>query len=220
MPSGHRRASPAGCSTSASSAASREAIRRDFPQRRHGVRASATSRRELSLTLEPTDLEAVVEEVASAFAPRAAADEVELTTSFHGSPELSVDPARIRQVLENLVANALRHTPAGGAVSIGLSRRDDELELTVSDTGPGIVAEQLDSIFDRYARSGGRLGLAIARSLVEAHGEHRGGEPARRRGDDTRAPTRLVRRDRDDAALAVEEHLGHGQVEAGAHLLA
>ena len=128
----------------------------------------------LSLTLEPTDLEIVVEEVASAFAPRAGAGEVELTTSCDSSPQLTVDPARIRQVLENLVANAVRHTPAGGTVSINLSQRADEVELAVSDTGPGIAAEELHSIFDRYARSadsgGSGLGLAIARSLVEAHG--------------------------------------------------
>jgi signal transduction histidine kinase len=128
----------------------------------------------LILTLEPTDVEMVVQEVASAFAPRAAAGDVELITSCDGSPELSVDPARIHQVLENLVANALRHTPAGGTVRIGLSKAEDEVELAVSDTGPGIAAEELDSIFDRYARSadsgGSGLGLAIARSLVEAHG--------------------------------------------------
>jgi signal transduction histidine kinase len=128
----------------------------------------------LSLTLEPTDLEAVVEEVMSAFVPQAAAREVELATSCDGSPQLNVDPARIRQVLENLVANAVRHTPVGGTVRIGLARRDDEVELAVSDTGPGIPAEELDSIFDRYTRSadsgGSGLGLAIARSLVEAHG--------------------------------------------------
>jgi two-component system sensor histidine kinase BaeS len=128
----------------------------------------------LSLTLEPTDLEAVVADVVSAFAPRAAAGEVELTTSCDGSAEVSVDPARIRQVLENLLANAVRHTPAGGAVNLGLVRREGEIDLTVSDTGPGIAAEELTSIFDRYARSadsgGSGLGLAIARSLVEAHG--------------------------------------------------
>ena len=128
----------------------------------------------LSLTLEPTDLESVVEEVGSAFAPRAEAGDVELTSSCDGSPEATVDPARIRQVLENLVANAVRHTPAGGSVSIVLSRRGDEVELAVSDTGPGIPTEELETIFDRYARSadsgGSGLGLAIARSLVEAHG--------------------------------------------------
>jgi signal transduction histidine kinase len=128
----------------------------------------------LSLTLEPTDVAAVVEEVASTFAPRAAAGEVRLTTSCDATPQVIVDPARIRQVLENLVANGVRHTPAGGTVNIGLSRRADAVELTVSDTGPGIAPEELDSIFDRYTRSadsgGSGLGLAIARSLVEAHG--------------------------------------------------
>ena len=129
---------------------------------------------ELSLTLEPTDLEMVVQEVASAFAPRAAAAEVELVTSCDALPEVSVDPARIRQVLENLVANAVRHTPAGGTVRIGLSQGEGELELAVSDTGSGIAVEEIDSIFDRYTRSadsgGSGLGLAIARSLVAAHG--------------------------------------------------
>jgi two-component system sensor histidine kinase BaeS len=128
----------------------------------------------LSLTFEPTDLEAVVEDVASAFAPRAAAAEVKLATSCDGSPEATVDPARIHQVLENLVANAVRHTPPGGTVSIGLLRRDDGVELRVTDTGPGIPADELASIFDRYSRSadsgGSGLGLAIARGLVEAHG--------------------------------------------------
>jgi two-component system, OmpR family, sensor histidine kinase BaeS len=128
----------------------------------------------LSLTVEPTDLAAVIEQVAAAFAPHAAAGEIELTTSLDSSPELSVDPARIRQVLENVVANAVRHTPAGGTVKISLMRREDVAELSVSDTGPGIAAEEIDSIFDRYARSadsgGSGLGLAIARNLVEAHG--------------------------------------------------
>jgi two-component system sensor histidine kinase BaeS len=128
----------------------------------------------LRLTLEPTNLEAVVADVAAAFAPRASATGVSLATSCDDTPEVDVDPARIRQVLENVVANAMRHTPAGGTVTIGLSRRDGEVELTVRDSGPGIPAEELESIFDRYARSadsgGSGLGLAIARSLVEAHG--------------------------------------------------
>jgi two-component system, OmpR family, sensor histidine kinase BaeS len=127
----------------------------------------------LTLTLEPTDLETIVEDVASAFTPRAAVGEIQLLTSCEPSPEVTVDPARIRQVLENLVANAVRHTPAGGTVTISVSRGEREVELAVSDTGPGIAADQLDSIFDRYARSadsgGSGLGLAIARSLVEAH---------------------------------------------------
>ena len=75
------------------------------------------------------------------------------------------DPARVRRAL---------HTPPGGTVAIQLSREDGGVACSVSDTGPGIPADQLDSIFDRYARSadsgGSGLGLAIVRSLVEAHG--------------------------------------------------
>jgi two-component system sensor histidine kinase BaeS len=89
-----------------------------------------------------------------------------------------VDPVRIREVLGNLVANALRHTPPGGRIDI-LARRaagdpSRELELLVRDTGSGIDPELLPHVFDRFARgadSGGTgLGLAIARGLVEAHG--------------------------------------------------
>ena len=90
------------------------------------------------------------------------------------SRPVHADGVRIRQVLENLVANALRHTPAGGTVAIVLARDGDALEIAVTDTGSGIPAEQLATVFDRYARSadsgGSGLGLAIARGLVEAHG--------------------------------------------------
>ena len=89
-------------------------------------------------------------------------------------PPIDVDPLRIRQVLENLVANALRHTPPSGTVTIQLSQKDDAVELAVSDTGPGIAPDELSVIFDRYTRSadsgGSGLGLAIAKGLVEAHG--------------------------------------------------
>jgi two-component system sensor histidine kinase BaeS len=108
------------------------------------------------------------------FPPREAAAGVALSTAPSSLADLNVDALRIRQVLENLVANALRHTPPGGTVAIQLSREDGGIACSVSDTGPGIPADQLDSIFDRYARSaesgGSGLGLAIARSLVEAHG--------------------------------------------------
>ena len=128
----------------------------------------------LGLNREPTDLGALADEVVAAFAPRAAAADVALSATSGSLAEISVDPLRIRQVLENLVANALRHTPAGGTVTIRLSEHEGRLVVAVSDTGSGIPPEQLDSIFDRYARSadsgGSGLGLAIAKSLVEAHG--------------------------------------------------
>ena len=96
------------------------------------------------------------------------------------------DAERLRQVLRNVVGNALRHTPAGTTISVGLARRRDEAEVVVRDTGPGIAAEHVPRVFERFYRvdgsartragqaeggSGGAgLGLAIVKHLVEAHG--------------------------------------------------
>ena len=129
----------------------------------------------LRLDREPTDVAATAAEVAAAFAPRAAAGGVALRRRPPtGCRARSSTASAIRQVLENLVANALRHTPAGGTVAIGVARAATRIEVAVTDTGSGIPPEQLPTVFDRYARSadsgGSGLGLAIARSLVEAHG--------------------------------------------------
>jgi len=94
-------------------------------------------------------------------------------------PSISVDEARMAQVLENLVANALRYTPAGGRIELSASGDQDRVTLSVHDTGPGISPEDLPFVFNRFYRgeksraeeegqSG--LGLAIAKALVEAHG--------------------------------------------------
>jgi signal transduction histidine kinase len=98
-----------------------------------------------------------------------------------GLPELSVDPERIGQVLANLLDNALRHTPAGGMVTISVteSRRSGGVTLSVADTGEGIPAEHLSHVCERFyrvdaardrAHGGSGIGLAIAKALVEAHG--------------------------------------------------
>jgi signal transduction histidine kinase len=128
----------------------------------------------LRLELEPTDLAAVADEVVSTFAPTATLAGVTIASVADELPEVDVDPLRLRQVLDNLVANAVRHTPAGGEVTIRLTRGERAIVVAVEDSGRGIPEEQLDTVFDRYARSadsgGSGLGLAIARSLVEAHG--------------------------------------------------
>ena len=81
---------------------------------------------------------------------------------------------RVREVLTNLGVNALRHTPAGGQVTVALHDHADRVEVQVVDTGSGIAAGEVGRIFDRFykgASSGGSgLGLTIARSLVVAHG--------------------------------------------------
>ena len=96
-------------------------------------------------------------------------------------PPLSMDPERMGQVLANLLDNALRHTPAGGTVTIsaGTSPRTGGVGLSVADTGEGIPAEHLAHVFERFYRvdtardrvhGGSGIGLAIAKALVEAHG--------------------------------------------------
>ena len=91
-------------------------------------------------------------------------------------PLLEIDPIRIREVLANLVANALRYTPAGGTVSITAAPEPGGgwLRVEVRDTGPGLAPDVAEHVFDRFTKSsdsgGSGLGLPIARHLVEAHG--------------------------------------------------
>jgi signal transduction histidine kinase len=92
-------------------------------------------------------------------------------------PSVNVDPERILQVLANLIANAVKFTEPGGKVTISAERKNNEVVISVADTGPGIPAEHLPHIFDRYwharrtARTrGSGLGLAIVQGIVTAHG--------------------------------------------------
>jgi histidine kinase len=114
------------------------------------------------------------------FQPQFSACEVELQVCVPSeSPQIHVDPDRIAQVLINLLANALRYTPAGGSVEIRLVAYEDLVQISISDTGIGIGAEHLPLLFERFYRvdksrgrsSGGTgVGLTIARYLVYAHG--------------------------------------------------
>ena len=103
-------------------------------------------------------------------------------------PALDADRVRVGEVLSNLVTNAIRHTPAGGTITLSASRTDVGIAFAVEDTGEGIPAEQLAHVFDRFAKApesrGAGLGLAIAKSLVQAHGgEIAADEHARGRHD-------------------------------------
>ncbi len=129
----------------------------------------------LPLHPEPTDPEVLVGDVVRAFQPAADGAGVSLATAIDGDlPLLELDPVRIREVLSNLVSNALRHTPAGGMVTIGGAATADEITLFVRDTGAGLDPAVRDHVFDRFVKGddshGSGLGLAIARALVEAHG--------------------------------------------------
>jgi signal transduction histidine kinase len=132
----------------------------------------------LVLQKEPCDPARLVSDLVQAMQSSAAKSGVTLgVRTADGLPPVEVDVARIREVLENLVANAIRHTPEGGTIQVGCRRdpaRESRLEFRVEDNGRGIAAELLPHVFDRYVKSvdsgGTGLGLAIAKRLVEAHG--------------------------------------------------
>jgi two-component system sensor histidine kinase BaeS len=130
----------------------------------------------LALHPEPTDPDVLVTDVIRSFEPAATAAKVELHSAIEGDlPILEVDPVRIREVLSNLVANAIRHTPEGGRVTMAASVEADRrwVRLEVRDTGRGIDPGLLPHVFDRFVTGdssrGTGLGLAIARQLVLAH---------------------------------------------------
>ena len=129
----------------------------------------------LTLHREPTDPRQLIDAAVQAFT--AQAEEAGVRLEARGTntlPELDVDRLRIGEVLSNLLSNALRHTPAGGAIVIDARAMQDGAEFSITDTGTGIAPEHLPHVFDRFSRApdspGAGLGLAIAKSLVEAHG--------------------------------------------------
>ena len=137
---------------------------------------------QLPLDRHPTDLAALLRHSVVAFQPAAEAKSVRLQVVAEPAlPLADLDPQRIEQVLVNLLSNALRHTPAGGLVSLELARSDPHhLLVRVTDTGAGIPADDLPNVFERFYRvdrararaddnSGSGLGLAVARSIVRAH---------------------------------------------------
>jgi len=128
----------------------------------------------LQLKKEPTDLAMLVRETVAALQAQADVSGVTLAVDIPPDlPWLELDPGRIRQVLTNLLANALRYTPAGGTVSVRYRQVYGQAQLDVQDSGPGIPAEDLPHVFERFYKStdsgGMGLGLAIAKHLVEAH---------------------------------------------------
>ena len=129
----------------------------------------------LQLHREPTDIGVLATEAATAFRAQADAAGVTLNVTMpHDLPLLDIDPVRIREVLTNLIANALRHTRRGGRIEVAGEANGQRLTLIVSDTGIGIAPEALPHIFDRFFKSdesrGSGLGLTIAKNLVAAHG--------------------------------------------------
>ncbi|WP_069169693.1 sensor histidine kinase [Streptomyces griseus] len=135
----------------------------------------------LRLHPEPVRIGSLLAHVAAAHQAQAEAAEVTLTVAA-GTPALTLtaDPVRLRQAVGNLVSNAVRHTPAGGRVTLrAYAGEDGGVAVEVADTGSGIPPENLPYVFERFWRAeksrsrrtgGSGLGLAIVRKLTEAHG--------------------------------------------------
>ncbi|QKW47624.1 HAMP domain-containing histidine kinase [Streptomyces microflavus] len=140
----------------------------------------------LRLHPEPVPVEELLGQVAAAHQARAETAGVTLTVVAGAAPVLHADPVRLRQAVGNLVSNAVRHTPAGGKVTLraygegpGSGPGPEVVVIEVADTGTGIPAADLPYVFDRFWRAeksrsrrtgGSGLGLAIVRKLAEAHG--------------------------------------------------
>jgi signal transduction histidine kinase len=148
----------------------------------------------LRLHFESISVIDVIEDTITSFNGLASENGIELKSDISGTDDeltISADPDRLSQVLNNLVSNAVRYTPQGGAITLRAEHFSEGVRLVVADTGSGISAEDLPHIFDRFwkaeqsrsrhERTGSGLGLAIARQLVQAHGGeiHAESEPGR-----------------------------------------
>jgi signal transduction histidine kinase/HAMP domain-containing protein len=134
------------------------------------------------LTIKPvrTDVGPIAEDAARLMGALADSRKQRVSVEIEPDlPQISAEPDRIKQVLVNLLTNAHEYSPEGASIKVTAARVGDEVELAVTDDGPGIPEEQLDHIFDRFTRGdagltqrvgGTGLGLAIAKSLVELHG--------------------------------------------------
>jgi signal transduction histidine kinase len=135
---------------------------------------------ELKLVYQAEDIADLVRQAVSPWQPQLIAREISLSVNLPDNlPLVNIDWQRVNQVLHNILENAMAHTPKGGAIDVAASEKDKWVEVSVSDTGEGIPAEDLPHIFERFYRvdksraratGGSGLGLTIAKRLVEAHG--------------------------------------------------
>lgn len=131
------------------------------------------------LPRERVDLSEIVKQHLERVRDRAQTEGVEITHELERSVTVLADPGRLREVIENLIDNAVKYTSAGGEVRVAAHRRGGEAHLVVADTGIGFEAEEARHLFDRFyradspevqARSGSGLGLAIVNAIVAAYG--------------------------------------------------
>jgi signal transduction histidine kinase len=132
----------------------------------------------LQLKREPTNLPQLIREVIAGFDTQTNEKELNVEPVLADMEEILVDPLRLREVLGNILSNALRYSPRGGEVKVGLTVTgvggERSATVSVRDSGPGIASADLEHIFERFYKSsdsgGMGLGLSIAKYIIEAHG--------------------------------------------------
>jgi signal transduction histidine kinase len=131
----------------------------------------------LTLNFTWADLSPLIARAVAEVGPIAEAKRIMINRDVGDLPGLTIDAERILQVLRNLIGNALKFTPRGGAVSITARREGKAVLVAVADTGPGIPEEHIAVIFDKFRQvssssrlPGSGLGLAIVKHIIEAHG--------------------------------------------------
>ena len=131
---------------------------------------------QMPLERQPTDLRVIVQEALQEASVAAGAAHLTLSNRVADLPVVDADPLKLRRLVDNLLTNAIKFTPAGGTIEVVGEASEEEISLTVSDTGPGIPPEFHEHIFDKFgqASTGQRmsvgLGLTFCRLVAEAHG--------------------------------------------------
>jgi two-component system sensor histidine kinase BaeS len=135
---------------------------------------------ELDLEYTPTDFPALIQRVATRFEPQAGERSIQIHQTLDETcPPLLIDPQRIEQILHNLLDNAIRYTPEGGAIFLELKTHPKTIDLSIRDSGSGIPDDALPYVFERFYRGeksrvrsegGTGLGLSIARKIALTHG--------------------------------------------------
>ena len=132
----------------------------------------------LRLKREPTNLTELIRETVSGLEAQVRQKDIRIEMSLDSEEDANIDPQRVREVLTNLLSNALRYTPRGGEINVRLTEagagEDRNVTISIADNGPGIDSAVLPHVFERFYKSsdsgGMGLGLSIAKYLVEAHG--------------------------------------------------
>ena len=131
----------------------------------------------LKIRKKPLDLSELLEDIIDLYGPLMEEKEQTLTTRIPGNVSISGDRQLLAQAFSNLLDNAIKYVPAGGIIELAMARKGDKVEITLVDSGPGIVPEMRKKVFDRFVRvdpsrtlPGTGLGLSLVKAFIELHG--------------------------------------------------